>query len=692
MTATAPPGPGAMSSRWVLREADPEGAAAIAGALGLDPLVARILITRGVRSVREARGFVAPRLSALPSPFLLKDMERAVARIRRAVDDRETIGIFADSDLDGLTSMTIILRMLKKTGFAKEPYLRYPAGDEDYGLRPEIIREFHGAGVSLLITLDSGIRDVDEIRLAGELGIDVIVCDHHEQGSELPDAIIVNPKQRDCPSPFKELAGVGVAFKLCQAVLMSFVKNRFNRRFVVLTAGENAIHAAFVRNRIVEGSVRLASVEGLSGLRLDPEDQVVLCGIPGNSPVRDALACMDAMEMTDPAIPPGGEASLESLCAAFDVKASDHADAGSLSIELFLEYEYRSAPRLREFIESIVDLVSLGTIADIVPLVGENRTIVRRGLDRLCDSSHPGLRLLVERIGCGTSSKDVSWSIAPLLNTPGRFGQSELMARFFLESSERALNDIMDRLFELNARRRELLSGLYERFHAEVRGGAHAAGKSLIFIADESIPEGLCGLLASRLSDSTGKPVITVALAEGKDVVKGSGRVGGGYNFFSRLEPLSELFERFGGHAQAFGFSARRELLAEIAARIAAGVEDELFDSPAELQIDAEIPLESVRASLCTQLRVLEPFGSRNQEPIFLTRGVAVREFLRFGGDKNHGKYLLRGREPLEAVGWNLANAMQEKAGGEEIDLVYRLDMNEYNGRSTLRMTILDME
>ncbi len=692
MTVTARPGSGAMSSRWVLREADPEGAGALARAMDLDPLVARILLARGVQGVRDARVFIAPRLSMLSSPFILKDMERAVARIRKAIDGRETIGIFADSDLDGLTSMTIILRMLDKIGLANRPHLRYPAGDEDYGLRQGIIEEFQRAGVNLLITLDSGIRDIEEIRLARELGIDVIVCDHHEQGGELPDAIIVNPKQKDCPSPFKELAGVGVAFKLCQGVLMSYVKNRFNRRFVVLAAGENAIHAAFVRNSIIEGRERFASPEGLKELGLDSGDMVVLCGLPVDSPVRGVLAGLNTLEMNDPAGMSGEGASLDSLCAAFGIAAADHADTGSLSLDLFREYEYRSAPRLREFIESIVDLVSLGTIADIVPLLGENRIIVHRGLARFCDTTHPGLRLLVERIGCGTSSKDVSWSIAPLLNTPGRFGRSELMAQFFLETSESALNDIMDKLFALNARRRELLSSLYERFHEEALKGAFRAGEKLIFIAHESIPDGLCGLLASRLSESMGKPVITVALGEGKDVVKGSGRVGGGYNFFSRVEMLSHLFERLGGHAQAFGFSARRALLGDIAARIAAGVEDGPFDSPCDIQIDAELPLSSVRPALCAQLRVLEPFGSRNEEPLFLTRGMEIREFLKFGGDRNHGKFLLRGNEQVEAVGWNLARAMQEKAGRKEIDLVYRLDVNEFNGRSTLRMTILDME
>jgi single-stranded-DNA-specific exonuclease len=586
-----------MKQHWKYTRPDPGLVDSFAASFSIDRLLAGLLVTRGLTSVEEARAYLEPPGTVPGEPFSMKGMGDASERILNAVSARETLGIFADSDIDGLTSLVLLVRLLKEVGYHLDPPpLRYPTGEEDYGLTQGAIDGLAAEGVKLLITLDSGIRDVEEIRYAKSKGMDVIVCDHHEQADELPDAIIVNPKQRDCAYPFKELAGVGVAFMLCQAVL-----ERHGQR------------------------------QAWDDGRLFPSDR-----------------------------------------------------AGILN--------------------SLLDLVALGTIADIVPMRGDNRALVKKGLEVLSCTGHAGLKMLkvslwppgrADAENNGTqklTAKQVAWNIAPLLNTPGRYGKSRLTASFFLEKSETELRNVIEEIVQLNKDRRSDLSKLCDAYRAKVQGGKFLAGDSLIFVDEGEIPDGMCGLLASRLADAFGKAVITVSGKERNGLVKGSGRVAGSFNFFERVEPHGSLFARLGGHAQAFGFSAQPGRLPEIRDRIARSLVG--YRESAEqrgLHIDAELPFESITADLVQTLARLEPYGHMNEEPLFMTRGLTISDFQRFGGGRVHGKFRFAGRSPVEAVGWNMGAAMQAAKTGP-IDLVYRLEQNEYNGVRSLRMLIVDMD
>ncbi|HDP81205.1 MAG TPA: single-stranded-DNA-specific exonuclease RecJ, partial [Spirochaetes bacterium] len=462
-----------MKDRWVVTPADQEKITEFAGRFNVDNRLAALLVQRTGGDPLRAESFLQPDLSALHDPFLMKNMEEAVERIVRAVKGRDKIGVFADSDIDGLSSYTVLWTLLKGMG-CPHPFLRYTRDDEDYGLSCAIIDEFAQKGVGLLITLDTGIRDTDEIKKAREKGMDVIVVDHHEPGEGLPDAIIVNPKQRDCPYPFRNLAGVGVTYKLCRAI-------------------------------------------------------------------------------------------------------------------------QQYAPTYGDSIDSTLDLVALGTIADIMPLEDENRAIVRHGLEKMRSTTHPGLRMLIKKNRLEPGSRAVAWSVAPLLNTPGRFGRTELTERFFLSGDEQELLAVLKEIESLNSERKKNIVELYERFHCKLSNDGTIAGKNFIFIEDEQIPDGLCGLLANRLVDAFNKPVIVVSRADGKEVVKGSGRSDGSINFFSTVEPHGDLFEKLGGHAQAFGFSARVERLDEIKKAIEEGLEGHGGGPGPEVHIDLEIELSEIR-------------------------------------------------------------------------------------------------
>ncbi len=685
-----------MKSQWRLAEPESETVRKISSLFALDPRLARIIASRGLTEPVEVFRYLAPRLSTLSSPFLMTGMEQAVTRIRAAVERDEKIGIFADSDVDGLTSLAVMLRLLERIGLKNTPWVRYPVEDEDYGLTLSIVDEFVSREVTLLITLDAGMRDVEEIRRARSSGLDVIVCDHHEQGAELPEAIVVNPKQKACAHPFKGLAGVAVAFKLCYGLLYSYLQ-RFNKLYVIITEDAGGVYLSRVKNRIVLGTEQFSALDDLKNAPVNEDDTIIVYRAPavkaraGDLFPRCAVHDLEDLVL---ALRSDGQGGRNDRAGVFgETAAGIFSRQCDLAVEVFLEYDYQISPRLVEFMVSAIDLVALGTIADIVPLVGENRTIMHHGLKSLRSTTHPGLKALMGANGFESSSKSLAWGIAPLLNTPGRFGKAALTASFFLESDERTMKLKVAELNALNKERKEILAEFYARISGEIAEGRHRAGDSSVFVTDKSVPDGLCGLLANRLSESLNKPVIVIASAPGKEVVKGSGRARGNFNFFSCVEPFSHLFDRIGGHAQAFGFSARAERLGEIRDAVARSVDGAAgLDREPSCHIDAEITLQDITLDFIDRLSVLEPFGHKNEEPLFLARMARVREFARFGSGKNHGKYLLSDNHSLEAVGWGMADLMERRSSGDCVDIVFRLERHEFNGRTLARMVIVDID
>ncbi len=691
-----------MKTGWAVKTADAAVAEKIAVTFGLNPHLAAMLVSRGVTTLNDADTFLSPRLSSVHSPFLMKGMYDAVERIYLARSRDEKIGLFADSDLDGLTSMTVMTRLFEKIGITEKPYNRFPVDDEDYGLSAAVIDEFHRNGVTLMITLDSGIRDVNEIAYARSLGMDVIVCDHHEEGDAVPDAIIVNPKQKGCPYPFKELAGVGVAFKLCHGVLMRSLQ-RHGRRFVLLAGDDGAVAVAFIRDRIVERIERLGGADAPSALaaRVDDGDTIVTFDVDGCVPLKGAVQnhrSHDLCALMNESLRSGGVSAapmdIDALCAYYSVNRKVYSDKIDCAIELFLENDFHQSPKLKEYIGSIIDLVALGTIADIMPMRGENRILVHHGLKFLNATAHPGLRRLLDSGSGAVTSKYIAWNVTPLLNTPGRFGKTMLTADFFLEENRDRLDRIINGIQQMNVERKAMLSKLYDFLNEGVVSGKYLSGERLFFIAEPDIPEGLCGLLANRLSESFNAPVIVISNTAGKEVLKGSGRSKGGFNFFSCVKPFSGLFEKIGGHPQAFGFSVKSDLVNEVRTSIAGAVDAAMgYCHDPDLLIDAELSIELIDASFVHGFLALEPTGHRNEEAVFLSRNLTIRECVRFGAEKNHGKYFFSENRAVEAIGWNMGRLMEEKAAcGGSVDLVYRLENSEFNGLTSCRMVLIDID
>lgn len=659
-----------------------------AAMFGLDRMVIRILHSRGYDTPEAIEAFLNPSLADLHSPFLMEGMRGAVDRMRAALNAGERIGIFADSDLDGITSLAVMHSLLSRLGV--EPFIRYLKDDENYGITRDIIDEFNNSGVRLLVTVDSGIRDVAEIAYARSLGMDVIVTDHHEQEASLPDAVIINPKVSTCAYPFKHLAGVGISFKFCHAILLSYLPS-FDKRFMIITRDGSGYALSRIRNCIIERLARGANAAQLlkSEGPYGPEDIILVNDGSLLETIRDACGNATPRSFADFT---GGilrirDATIGAICARLSLNRRSYREEIDVLNRIFLETQLAGSEKVADFIDSVLGLVAIGSIADVIPLIGENRVLVRTGIDRLNRVKYPSIAKLIN--GGAITARTIGWSIGPLLNTPGRIGKTELAARFFIEKDPKALDAIISEIKVLNDTRKNFINQFCSTILKDIDAGIIPTIGALIYIKTAEIPDGYAGLVANRISDVTGKPVIVAVLPGKNGIIKGSGRSRGGMEFFSRAEKLRDRFERIGGHENAFGFTARDAEVDDIVHDIGKAL-DPRSAAPVRDEPLWEIDPSSVTTRFINDISRLEPFGSGNIEPVFITRGARFDSFAQFGN--GHGKYVLNAGSPLTAVGWGMGPLMKDYFERDcALDLVYRLENNTFNGSVSPRMILLEI-
>ncbi len=646
------------------------------------------LVAARIDDLHEADAFLSPRLSQLPSPFLMKDMYQAVKILRNAISNHILVGLFSDSDLDGLTSLTIMHVLFKR--FNHPVVSRYLVQKEQYGLTRCIIDEFHHQGVRLIITLDSGIRDIEEIAYARSLGMDVIVCDHHEPANQLPDACIINPKQTQCRYPYKEIAGVGVAFKLCHGLLMSYLP-AFKQNHLVLLGCEQGISCWNVRDGVIGEVSRCNDTKNLLDL-LKKSVEVFLWEERGDSisellkshsrKFHDLRTLKNLLtEENDNYLNRNGS----NLCAGTEKSNSEHFNEPGV-LKIYREIQFHNSPKIREFLYDIVGYVALGTIADIVPLIGESRTIVFCAL-QIMNQRKDGL--FAEIVGKRViDSKVLGWDVAPLLNTPGRFGKTELTASYLINDDIVERRRIIDEIKIINEERKGLIARLYKKIITDLHSERSGDVMDVHIIIRDDVPEGIAGLLANRISEYARRPIILITGMDNADMVKGSGRCAGNFNFFSYVEPYAEMFDKIGGHPQAFGFTIHRNRLEEMSSHLYSALKNQYVDEA--IAIDKEICVDDVDISFIEELKLLEPFGHKNEEPVFLSRRVPVRGSQAFGAQSNHLKLLLGMGNGIEAIGWNMADMIPHFLERETLDIVFKAEVNDFNGYRSPRLVVID--
>lgn len=545
----------------------------LAGALEIPPIIARILANRGIRTKEEARKFFNPEWDDLYDPFLMKGMEKAVDRIVRALD-HERIFIFGDYDVDGITGVSMLYLFLKEQG-AEVTFYIPDRIQEGYGLSEIGVREAERKGATLMITVDCGITATHEVNLANQLGIDVIVTDHHEQGQNLPNALaILNPKQEGCPYPFKELAGVGVTFKLIQG-----------------------------------------------------------------------------------------------LCQRLGLN--------------------------EEYTQQYLDLVALGSSADIVPLLDENRILVKFGLEKLNRLERPGIRALAEisgLVGKPISTGQVVFVLAPRINAVGRLGDAERAVHLLITDSEERARVIAHIHESENRNRKTLDEDTFLEAKEMIEQMPWQSFRALV-LSKQGWHPGIIGIVASRIVEQYNRPTILIALDE--DIGKGSARSISSFDIHAGLKACETHLLGFGGHKYAAGLVIHakevdrfREAFQKVAEE---WIREE--DLLPRLWIDAEIALPEITDRFVRLLNSFSPFGPQNMRPVFLARHLQVVGTPRVVG-KNHLKFKVRQNgQVFDAIGFGLGDFLYRLSPGDSnLDLVFVIEETMWNEMVKVQLRIKDLK
>jgi single-stranded-DNA-specific exonuclease len=564
--------------RWDTLDCNETASMELAAALGVSPVVARLLCQRGLSDPELADRFLNPSLDHLHDPMLLADMGIAVDRIMRALERKEKIAIHGDYDVDGVTSTVILRRALELLGGNVIHFIPERLKD-GYGLQPVAIERLHADGVALVISVDCGIRGAEAGRRARELGVDLIITDHHEPDTELPPALaIINPKRADCSYPDKYLAGVGVALKLVQALCCR--------------AG---------RARLMPGFIKVAAI---------------------------------------------------------------------------------------------------GTLADVVPLVGENRVIAKLGLELLTKGPHKvGLRALIDV--CGLTGKTIDsyhigFMLAPRVNAAGRMSTPDIAARLFLADDEAMAEEVRQLALQLdgeNVKRQDEEAEILAAAKKIVQTDPEVGARSILVVAGEGWHRGVIGIVASKLMDTFHRPAIVISV-EG-DVAHGSCRSFSRFDMLGALERCAHLLTRFGGHKQAAGLTLDASRIREL--RLAVNdVADETLgpdDLMPRLRIDGALAFREITGGVAAGILSLAPFGAGNPRPVFAARGVEIIDGPRKLKERHLKMSLKQEGRIFRAVAWRAAERhdflAEHKAA---LDVAFSLEQNHYNGNTYVELTLADLK
>src|SRR5258708_4155322 len=564
--------------KWDALACDDGAAEALAAALGIAPIVARLLCQRGLSDPELAGRFLNPSLENLHDPMALADMGVAVDRILTAIANKERIAIHGDYDVDGVTSTVILRRALELLGADVVHFIPERIKD-GYGLQPAAVERLHADGVALIVSVDCGIRGAEAARRARQLGVNLIITDHHEPDLELPPALaVINPKRHDCTYPDKYLAGVGVALKLVQA-----------------------------------------------------------------------------------------------LCRRSDRES---------------------------WLPGFIKVAAIGTLADVVPLVGENRVIAKVGLDLLTRGPHKvGLRALLDISGLSGKTIDsyhISFQLAPRVNAAGRMSTPDIATRLLLAADETMADEARQLALQLdgeNIRRQEEEAEILAAAKKIVQTDPDIGARSVLVVAGDGWHRGVIGIVASKLVDAFHRPAIVLSV-DG-ETAHGSCRSISRFDMLAALERCAPLFQRFGGHTQAAGLAMEAGRIRELRLAINAVADETLGpdDLMPRLRIDGDLTFRGITGGVAAGVASLAPFRAGNPRPVFAARGVEIIDGPRKLKERHLKMALKQDGRIFRAVAWRAAERhdylVEHRAA---IDVAFSLEQNEFNGESRVELTLSDMK
>jgi len=705
--------------KWEKKEISPETVKEISAKYGCDLLTASILVRRGFCTGDAIRFFLEDDLASLRNPFALDGMEDAVERILAAKDEGEKVLVFGDGDVDGITGTALLANYLESLNI--DVTWRIPTGDESYGLSLEAVEDFAAKDGTLIITVDCGISRFGEIKRAGELSINVIVTDHHEPQDELPEAlVIINPKLRDSTYPFRDLSGCGVAFKLVCALRFAQRSELYGQQICLLnTRPVNdawIIEVAKTRNLMVTDTLIETIVPGMvsiSDTRLPSflEGQQILVWDAPLQKQTFARLFGKGVEvgMFDIAPQIGAEikqvAGLSLLRIKELSKIAKYSDKELSELDVFVNL-FTSYAKLKEKNaqdtageSADIQLAALGTIADVMPLLDENRIIVRRGIDALGKKAREGLSELLYKLelaGRSFDTKDISWRLCPVINAARRMGCAKTAADLFFEKDPAKREKIAGELAAMNESRKTLEEETWTLVDPMAYKNFSVYGEKLTLVYNEKINKGVTGLMAQRAAKQFNVPAIAISM--GDEIHTGSIRSARGYNVCSLLEQCSDLFIDSGGHRAAGGFSMvvkNWERFLERLKTVTDAIDFEEEKGEEVIQIDAELPHDYLSPDILKLVDKFDPYGKGNEQLVFMSNKLTVKEINFIGKpEQKHVKMTLdAGKYKWPALYWESADRVANKEFGinEKIDITYNLNRKYYRGNETPQMIILDL-
>ena len=554
-----------MNKKWECYSVDEDKVNELSKDYNLSKILANILVNRNIENIDK---FLNPTRHDFHDPFLMPDMEKAIQRLIKAIEDKQKIMIFGDYDADGITSITVLKKFLNGRGMEVGTYIPNRL-NEGYGLNKEAIKKIFDQGYTLMITVDCGISGIEEIDYANSLGIETIITDHHEPAESLPNAYaVIDAKRKDNKYPFNQLAGVGVVFKVIQAL-----------------------------------SIKLG---------LDEKE--------------------------------------------------------------YLKY---------------LDIVCVGTISDIVPLVDENRVIAKLGLKLVEVTKNIGLRILIQSIGFKEiNSTAISFGVAPRINACGRMGHQQEALDLFLCDDINKAKEIATRLNAFNQERQAKEKAICKQVVEQIEAGEK--DKTCIILGHEDWHHGIIGIVSSKVTEMYFKPSILICF-EG-DEGKGSGRSIPGFDLHEALMKCSDTIEKFGGHSMAIGITVKKDKFEDFKQEFEEYAKScNISEIVPVVQIDEEVNLKDICVEDVRSLKLLEPFGEANKMPIFLFKNLKINSIRALSEGKHLKLNLKSDSYMIDAIGFNMGELANQYLLDDKVDVVGSLDINSFNGNENMQITIKDI-
>ena len=557
-------------ARWKINQPNEIKIKELVQALSISPLVASLLVNRGIDDITTAQKFLNKQLSEFHDPFLLEDMDKVVERIQVAIQNEERILVFGDYDADGVSSTTVMLTALREAGAQADFYIpnRFTEG---YGPNEQAFRAAKEQEYSIIITVDTGISAHNEAIIAKEIGLDLIITDHHEPSPTLPEAFaIIHPKKETCPYPFKDLAGVGVAFKVAHALL-------------------------------------------------------------GKLP------------------------------------------------------------------EHLLEIAAIGTIADLVPLVDENRLLAYFGIEKMKSTTRPGLKALLKK--CSVESKDISeetigFSIGPRINAVGRLDDADPAVHLLMTTDNEEAIMLAEEIESYNKERQQIVNKITEEAIKQVEEKYPPSNHSFIIVEGEGWNAGVVGIVASRLVDRFYRPTIVLSLDREKGLAKGSARSIAGFDLFENLSECRDILPHFGGHPMAAGMTLEIDNVEELRNRMNEKATEILTEEdfiPIK-EVDMECSLDDISLQTIEQLEKLAPYGVANSKPRVVVRGGNVHQIRQIGSNNNHLKLSIeKDQSTLDCVGFGFGESFHDISPISAVDVLGELSINEWNNMRKPQMFIQDI-